>query len=366
MVEWIQNLETEFVVLFGFSVIFFLMLLVTLRRNQRILDLIGKRALTLQEDLIHRDGEDYIDVLIANTSYVNVEAGAVGFIYKKVYLPLKEESILVLARDSHKISIPLENLRSFVIGQSVSVSKIYVYVEDSLGRKTIKRAKNSTRKLREILKNENKLQKIEDRKIRFETGKYRFFERIGLILAFLFSPFIRLSRAIKNGLNKRLKNREVKLEIIAKEKKHKDEMQQVFDEQRREELILQAEKKILAEKKAREAELKLAEKKRREEMKKVLEEQKEYDEIIAQEEKHLEELDRHENSMKNNENKMKTEPDKIEEKTSLEQVESVDEKQNEQSEIDENQVEKEVIVKPKKPSSKKKKIETDDTESKES
>lgn len=303
MLEWIKNLEPEFLILFGVSFVLIVLILIVIGKNQKVLDLIGKRALILKEDLLHRDEIDVIDILIANTSYVNVEAGAVGFIYQKVYLPLSETSILILARDSHKISIPLNNLRQFVIGRSDKVKKIEIYVEDSLGRRTVRKAVNATRKLKEILKVERRNRKIEEKKVRFETGQYLFFERIGLVFKFIFSPFTKLSRAIKTGLNKRLKNREVKLEIKEKEKKHKEEMQQVFDEQRREEMILQTEKKILAEKKAKQAEIKQQEKKRREEMEKVKEEARIFEEENRQQEHEDMEEFHDENDMKMDENK---------------------------------------------------------------
>jgi len=302
MLEWIKNLEPEFLILFGFSAIFFIVLLVVLGKNQRILDLIGKRALSLQEDLLHRDDMDVIDILIANTSYVNVEAGAVGFIYQKVFLPLSETSLLILARDSHKISIPLNDLRTFVIGRSDKVKKIEIYVEDSLGRRTIRKAVNAKRKLKDILKEEKNAKKAEDKKVRYETGNYLLFERIGLIFKYLFSPFTKLSRAIKSGLNKQLRNREVKLEIKEKEKKHKQEMQQVFDEQRREEMILQTEKKILADKKAKQAEIKQAEKRRREEMAKVKEETRVFEEEIKKEQQEKDDEFKDENEVKIDEN----------------------------------------------------------------
>ena len=336
MLEWVKNLEPEFLILFGFSAIFIIVLLVVLGKNQKILDLIGKRALSLQEDLLHRDDMDVIDILIANTSYVNVEAGAVGFIYQKVFLPLSETSLLILARDSHKISIPLNDLRTFVIGRSNKVKKIEIYVEDSLGRRTIRKAVNAKRKLKDILKEEKNAKKTEDKKVRYETGHYLLFERIGLVFKYLFSPFTKLSRAIKSGLNKRLRNREVKLEIKEKEKKHKEEMQQVFDEQRREEMILQTEKKILADKKAKQAEIKQAEKRRREEMEKVKEETRIFEEEIQKEQQEKQEDFKDENEVKIDENLTEKEPENNEEETIKQDDELVDEKDLQSTQMNED------------------------------
>jgi len=283
MLEWIKNLEPEFIILFGSTFVLIYFSLINMRRAKKTLNLIGKRALTLTEELMNRDNLDVIDIVIVNTSYVNVEAGAVGFIYKKVNIPMKEESILVLARDSFKISIPIEDLRTFVVGKSKKIKKIFVYAEDSLGRKTICRAKNATRKIRELVCEEHIVEKKKAKIQRFVDGKYLFGERIILVLKVMVSPITNISRAMKNGLNKRLKRREIKLEIRNIEKKHKDEMNLVFDEQRREEQILNAQKKVLEEKKMQEAELKSADQKRRDELKKVQEELRKIDALIKKE-----------------------------------------------------------------------------------
>jgi hypothetical protein len=269
MLDWIMDLEPEFLILFGSSFVLICLSLVIMRRAQRTLNLIGKRALKLTEELMNRDQKDVVDIVIVNTSYVNVEAGAVGFIYRKVNLPLKEESILILARDSYKLSIPIEELRAFIVGKSKEIKRIHVYAEDSLGRKTICYARNATRKIKEIVIEEKLSAEIEARKQRFIDGKYLLGERLVLLFKFLVSPLTNLGRSIKNGLNKKLKGREVRLEVKSIEKKHKNEMQLVFDEQRREEQILGVQKRLLEEKKIQEAELKSADIKRKDELKKV-------------------------------------------------------------------------------------------------
>jgi hypothetical protein len=283
MLEWIRNLQPEFVILFGFNLIVLIFLVVSLMKSQRILDLIGKRALMLKEDLIQRDGLDFIDITIANSSYVNVEAGSVGYKYEKVMMPISESSILIVARDSYKVSMPVEKLRTFIIGHQKKIKKIYFYVEDSLGRKTVKKAKHATKIIKETLNAEKLEAKKAAKKLRFEAGKYNFIERTGLVFSFIFSPITKLYTMIQRGVNKRLKRREVRLEIKAKENKHKDEMQEVFNEQRREEILLQTEKRILEDKKIKLAELRSTVLKRREEMQKVQEEMKKIDREIGKE-----------------------------------------------------------------------------------
>jgi hypothetical protein len=185
---------------------------------------------------------------------------------------------MILARNSHKISIHLDVLRDYVIGKKLRMKKMFVYVEDALGRRIKKRAKNSVRVLKKILKTERKTLKIEQKKQRFSTGNYRFFERTWLVIGVIFSPITKLGRSIKNNLNRNLKNREVNLEIRNIEKKHKQEMQNMFDEARRENQKLETEKKILEQEKEAVAAAKIAIAKRREESKRVAAETKKTEE----------------------------------------------------------------------------------------
>src|SRR3989339_75427 len=119
MIDWIKNLELEFVITFGLLAILIIISLVVLIKSQRTLNLIGKRALILNEDLVKRDAQSFVEFMVSNSSYVNVEAAAIGLLYQKKLMPLKEETTIILARDSFKLSIPLEAFRSYLIGKDV-------------------------------------------------------------------------------------------------------------------------------------------------------------------------------------------------------------------------------------------------------
>lgn len=278
MLQWISNLEPEFLILFLGVALIAILALISISMSQRTLNLIGKRVLELSEDLMKRDGIEIVDIVIANTSYVNVEVVAAGLIYQKALLPLKEESVMILARDSHKISIHLDVLRNYVIGKKLRMKKLYVYVEDALGRRIKKKAKNSVSALKKTLKIERKALKIEQKKQRFLTGNYRLLERTIMVFAVIFSPFTKLSKAIKTGLNRRLKNREINIEMMSIEKKHKQEMKDMFEEARRENQKLEIEKKILEQEIEAVATAKLAAENRREESKRVASEIKKNEE----------------------------------------------------------------------------------------
>jgi hypothetical protein len=280
MIEWIKNLELEFVIIFGLLAILVLVSIVVLIKTQRTLNLIGKRALILKEDLIQRDGHNYFEVMVANTSYVNVEAAAIGLIYKKKLMPLKEETTIILARDSFKLSIPLEAFRSYVIGSETKVKKAKVYVEDSLGRRSLRKIKNSLFMLRKILKAELKAKRIEEKKIRFENGNYRFGERVALVITVIFSPITRLFRAMKLGLNRRLKAREIRLELKQKELDHQKMLREIAEEERGEEDRAKLEKRLMEEKKKANVEARMAALKRKEEARALAEEVKKTEEEL--------------------------------------------------------------------------------------
>ncbi|MFA5526719.1 MAG: hypothetical protein WC992_07835 [Acholeplasmataceae bacterium] len=248
MIEWIRNLELEFVILFAVTGILLFLALVILIKSQRILNLIGKRALVLTEDLLKRDGVDVVDIMVANTSYVNVEAAAIGLIYQKTLRPLKEESTIILARDSYKLTHTLEDFRNFVLGSDDKIKRVYIYVEDSLGRRSLRKAKNSVRKLKQILKKEHQVARKEEKRIRFETGSYNFIERVGLVFAVIFSPLTKLFRTIRKGLNRSLKKREFKNELKRKEMEHQEMLREVAEEEKRESDRSNLEKKLQEEK----------------------------------------------------------------------------------------------------------------------
>ena len=286
MLEYLQQLELEYIILFSIVGLTLFLVIVNVLKTQRALNLIGKRAFVLTEDLLFRDGIDVVDIMIANTSYVNVEAGALGFRYKKTLLPLKEESLMIIARDSHKISIPLDDLRAYVLGNSTRVKRVEIYAEDSLGRRTFRKAKNSMRELKKIMRRERKAARLEARRVRYETGNYWFFERVGLVIKWVFSPISKLFRGTNKWMNRRLKDRESKLEIKALERKHNKEMRDLMDAERHEFLKVETEKRILEERNHAEVEARQNAIQRREELSRIEEARK-----ISEEEKEVEEAE---------------------------------------------------------------------------
>ena len=321
MIDWIKNLELEFVITFGLLAILIIISLVVLIKSQRTLNLIGKRALILNEDLVTREGQSYVEIMVSNSSYVNVEAAAIGILYQKKLMPLKEETTIILARDSFKLSIPLEAFRSYLIGQDDKVKKAKVYVEDSLGRRSYKKIRNSILMLKKILKSELKARQAAEKRERFETGNYRFGERLGLIISVIFSPFTKTFRALKKGINRKLKQREIRLELKQKELDHQQMLREIAEEERREDDRSKLEKRLLEEKKKANIEARMATLKHKEEARILAQEVKETEEELkmAEAEAALHEY----NETQKNELNDVVKVDKLEDENSLEKDENL-------------------------------------------
>lgn len=247
MLDWFRNLEPEFLILFGSAFVTLILLVVVIIRSARIHALIGKRALDLSEDLLVRDNEEIVEIVMSNTSYIDIRTRTVGILYKKTLLPIAEKDTIIFARDSYRLSITLSMLRKFVIGDQKKIKKIYVYAEDSLARRTVKKAKNSYRRLKKILKDEIKTEKLAAKKVRYETGRYRFDERVGLVIKAIFSPLSSLFRIIRQGVNRKLKNRELKLQLKKEERQQKREMLDIEDEKRNQQMRKEHEERLKAE-----------------------------------------------------------------------------------------------------------------------
>lgn len=287
MIEWLKTLELEYVIIFTLLTISVILLLFILTKSQRTINLIGKRALILMENLVLREGKHVIDIVVSNSSYVNVEAAAMGLIYKEKLLPLKEDTTIVLARDSYKVTLPIDVLRTKVLGSDKKLKMIDIYVEDSLGRRTKQHAYNAYQALKNILKDEKKAYKKHAKEERYATGDYRFFERVGLLFAWLFSPFNKLSKSVARRLNRRLKEREIRQELKRKEREHQDILREVALEEKHDQARAQLEKRIKEEQKNANIEARKQALKRKEEARKLEDELKKSEEELKKSEEEL-------------------------------------------------------------------------------
>ncbi|MFA5470917.1 MAG: hypothetical protein WC219_02615 [Acholeplasmataceae bacterium] len=272
MWTWIKELEPEFLIIFIGLILAVIINIAIWIKTSRTLNLIDKRALTLKEDLVIRDDKKVIDILISNTTFISVKVAAIGYIYQKNLLPISEEVTEISPRDSEKTSVEIDALRAYLIDEKMKVKRLKLYVEDTLGRRSIQRAKDTYRALKKMIKEEKKAIKKAAKIKRSETGKYNFIERVGLIFKFIFSPISKLNYIIKTGLNKRLKERESRLVIKKKERDHKEFLKSIAEEDRREKDLSDVEKRI--EKERAELEHLQAEKKKEAELEKQKLEQK--------------------------------------------------------------------------------------------
>lgn len=294
MIDWLKNLEPEFLIIFGGLLLLVIVNASIFMKSTRTLNLIGKRALRLSEDLVIRRETKVVDILISNTSFISVKVAAVGYIFKKNLIPISEDVTEIAPRDSLKISMEIDALEAVIYNKGKKLSRLKIYVEDTLGRRSTHRAKDSYRTLKKMAKDRRKAAKNAAKKQRFETGKYNFIERVGLVFKFLFSPVYKLNYMIKRGLNKRLKEREVRLIMNHKEREHSAFLKSISEEDRRERELMELEDKIAKERKEmiKQQQVKqqifLEEKKKLEAIKVKLEEQKIREEKEKYQEKMLE------------------------------------------------------------------------------
>ncbi len=294
MLDWIKNLEPEFLIIFAGLILALILSVVNLSKNSKTLDLIGKRAFKLNEDLVIREDKKFVDILVSNTSFISVKLAAVGYVFKKNLLPISEEVTEIAPRDSIKISIEIDELKAFIFAHENKLKRLKIYVEDTLGRRSLKKAKDSYRTLKKMVREEKKAYKKQAKKERFDSGKYNLLERTGLVFKFIFSPISKLNYIIKKGLNKRLKNREFKLKMARKEQEHSAFLKSVAEEDHREKELLDLENKIAIERKEIEKQQQIKQEKHLVEIKKLQDEmskltaQKEKEKLEEQEEKNEE------------------------------------------------------------------------------
>ena len=123
MWEWIKELQPEFLIIFAAFIITILMNVGIWLKTTRTLSLIGKRALTIKEDLVIREDKKVIDILISNTTFISVKVAAIGYIYQKNLLPISEDVTEISPRDSEKVSVEIDGLRIYLIDEKPKVKK---------------------------------------------------------------------------------------------------------------------------------------------------------------------------------------------------------------------------------------------------
>lgn len=210
MLEWLQSLTPEEIIIFSGLIVLFTTSIMTLVRLSRIANRVGEQEFYILESLLEIDGAHYINLTIINKAFSTNHINVVGVELGNVSHPLEEKMVMIAPRSKYQVRFNLAEIKKFVFANRKKYRKFRIYVENEIGlRKSIKPRINNR-----FMKNQYKLMKRQDRleakRIRFESGQYNFFERTGLIVGLIFRPFIKLRRHMVLSTNKTLRESEIR------------------------------------------------------------------------------------------------------------------------------------------------------------
>ena len=198
----------EQILIFGTIITMIVLLLVLLLQQYRIKKLVLNKGLYLSDEIYQTEiGENSLKINYTNKSYVNFMIAEVGFIYEKKYYPIEHYFEMINARSFEQIEFEVTQLRLILLLKSKRVKKIRIYVRDSVGTTSVRKAKDLSKYLRKLVKKENKDLRISQKQLRMKTGNYNFGDRTIMILAIIFSPFKHLRNKINRSINQSLKKR---------------------------------------------------------------------------------------------------------------------------------------------------------------
>lgn len=251
MLEWLQSLTPEEIIIFSGLIVLFTTSIMTLVRLSRIANRVGEQEFYILESLLEIDGAHYINLTIINKAFSTNHINVVGVELGNVSHPLEEKMVMIAPRSKYQVRFNLAEIKKFVFANRKKYRKFRIYVENEIGlRKSIKPRINNR-----FMKKQYKLMKRQDRleakRIRFESGQYNFFERTGLIVGLIFRPFIKLRRHMVLSTNKTLRESEIRRQ----QKKEHDAIKYKLDQDEFELSEIRIREQSIKENRTRELEL---------------------------------------------------------------------------------------------------------------
>ncbi len=373
MLAWLQALTPEDIIIFSGILFLFATSIITLVRLSRIANRVGEQEFYILESLMEIDGEHFINLTIINKAFSTNHINVVGVELRNISHPLEEKLVMIAPRSKYQVRFNLNEIRKFVLSTRKNYRKFGIYVENEIGlRKSIK-PKINNRFMKRQYTLMKRQERLEAKKIRYESGQYNFMERTGLIVGLIFRPFIKLRRHMVLSTNKTLRESEIRRQ----QKKEHDTIKYKLDQDEFELSEIRIREQSIKENRTRELELERLKKEKELEIERIkeatlkreFEENKVRIESIVPEEVAKQELELEKNSRKPEEKKRARKSKAIEEKSEAEEVISEVEVLDEPL-IVSNPVTPEVIEsvvsvmeepKPKKPRTRKPKSESLDT-----
>lgn len=251
MLEWLQALTPEDIIVFSGILVLFVTSIITLVRLSRIANRVGEQEFYIQESLLEIDGEQYINLTIINKAFSTNHINVVGVELRNVSHPLEEKLVMIAPRSKYQVRFNLAEIKKFVFATRKKYRKFRIYVENEIGlRKSIKPKINNRFMKRQYLLLKRQ-ERLEAKRIRFESGQYNFFERTGLIVGLIFRPFVKLRRHMVLSTNKTLRESEIRRQ----QKKEHDAIKYKLDQDEFELNEIRIREQSIKENRTRELEL---------------------------------------------------------------------------------------------------------------
>lgn len=233
MSEFLKELGPEFYIIFLALAIILIIVFIIIVKVFQINRTVGNRALKVKENLILDNDTVLVEFSIINQSYIDNEISELGLYYEKRKIQIEVDSISIVARDSYKKIISIEQMQMLLNPKEFKLKKVKVYYEDSVGNIRFSKARLSSKHLKNILKAEKKVEIIESRKERLETGNLTAGDRTRIFFGKIATPFVTLGHVITNSLNKNLSNSQMKKMVKEEKRKLTEEIRRQQEAEKR-------------------------------------------------------------------------------------------------------------------------------------
>lgn len=251
MLEWLQALTPEDIIIFSGLILLMITSIITLVRLARIANRVGEQEFYILESLMEIEGENFINLTIINKAFSTNHINVVGVEMRNISYPLEEKLVMIAPRSKYQVRFNLNDIKKVVFANRKKYRKFRIYVENEIGlRKSIK-PKINNRFLKHQFSLLKKQDRIEAKRVRYESGQYNFLERSGLIVGLIFRPFIKLRRHMVLSTNKTLRESEIRRQ----QKKEHDAIKYKLDQDEFELNEIRIREQSIKENRTRELEL---------------------------------------------------------------------------------------------------------------
>lgn len=233
MSEFLKELGPEFYIIFLALAVILIVIFIIIAKVFQISRAIGNRTLKVKENLILDNSEVLVEFSIINQSYIDNEISELGLYYEKRKIQIEVDSINIVARDSYKKIISIDQMRMLLNLFDYKLKKVRIYFEDSVGNIKLSKARLSRKHLKNILKAEKKVEVIEERKERIENGNLTANDRARIFFGQLASPFVMLNHVITRALNKKLSDYQMKKLVKQEKRKLTEEIRRQQEAEKR-------------------------------------------------------------------------------------------------------------------------------------